>query len=240
MKVAIKEPRKEPRKESRQESQALRILLVDDEPRFRQGLHTFLSFFSSQEGRPLEIIGEADSADQAVQLTQQQPSLILLDLELAAGNGINVLHRLRERSFQGKVLVLSGHQEDDWIFQAIQAGAAGYIFKHQLLTQLPEAIKATLKSEIYLPPAATHGFFRRFHAQEQSRNHLRQQYNLTDREKDVLNWLAQGASNEEISKHLYVTVATVKAHLTNIFEKLQVTSRTQAIVTAFKLGLVQS
>lgn len=227
-------------KAATREPQPLRVLLVDDEPRFRQGLHTFLSFFSNQEGRALEVIGEADSANQAIQLSQQQPSLILLDLELAEGNGIDVLQQLRELSFQGKVIVLSGHQEDEWIFQAIQAGATGYVFKHQLLTQLPDAIKAILKAEMYLPPAATHGFFRRFHAHEQSRLHLRQQYHLTDREKDVLNWLAQGASNEEISKHLYVTVATVKAHLTNIFEKLEVTSRTQAIVTAFKLGLVQS
>lgn len=220
-----------------QESQSLRILLVDDEPRFRQGLHTFLNFFSSQEGRPLEVIGEADSADQAIQLTQQQPSLILLDLELAVGSGIDLLQRLRELAFKGKVLVLSGHQEDDWIFAALRAGASGYVFKHQLLTQLPEALKAILKSEMYLPAAATDGFFRRFHADEQSRWQLRQQFNLTEREKDVLNRLVQGASNEEISKQLFVTVATVKAHLTNIFEKLQVTSRTQAIVTAFKLGL---
>lgn len=220
--------------------QPLRILLVEDEPHFRQGLHTFLSFFSSQEGYPLEIIGEVDSAEQAVQLVQQQPTLILLDLELADSSGIDLLQRLRALSFSGKVLVLSGHQEDDWIFQAIQAGATGYVFKHQLLTQLPEAIKAILKSEMYLPSAATHSFFRRFHAHEQSRWQIRQQCNLTEREKDVLNWLAQGASNEEISKHLYVTVATVKAHLTNIFEKLQVTSRTQAIVSAFKLGLVQT
>lgn len=222
------------------EPQSLRVLLVDDEPRFRQGLQIFLSFFSNQEGRLLEVVGEADTADQAIQLTQQQPALVLLDLELAEGDGIEVLQRLRELSFKGKVLVLSGHEEDEWIFQAIQAGATGYVFKHQLLTQLPDAIKAILQAEMYLPPAATHSFFRRFHAQEQSRLRLRQQYNFTDREKDVLNWLAQGASNEEISKHLYVTVATVKAHLTNIFEKLEVTSRTQAIVTAFKLGLVQT
>lgn len=222
------------------ELQPLRILLVDDEPRFRQGLYTFLSLLSTQEGRALEVIGEADTAKQAIELLQQQPSLILLDLELAEGNGIQVLQRLRELSFRGKVLVLSGHQEDEWIFQAIQAGATGYVFKHQLLKQLPDAIKAILQTEMYLPPAATHGFFRRFHAHEQSRFHLRQQYNLTEREKDVLNWLAQGASNEEISKHLYVTVATVKAHLTNIFEKLEVNSRTQAIVAALKLGLVQN
>ncbi len=222
------------------ELQPLRVLIVEDETHFRQGLRTFLSFFGNQESHPLEIIGEADSADQAIQLAEQQPALILLDLELAESSGIQVLQHLQERSFKGKVLVLSGHQEDDWIFQAIQAGATGYVFKHQLLTQLPEAIRAIIRSEMYLPPAATHGFFRRFQSYEQSRWRLRQQYHLTEREKDVLNWLAQGASNEEISRHLYVTVATVKAHLTNIFEKLEVTSRTQAIVAAFKLGLVQN
>ncbi|NJO79520.1 MAG: response regulator transcription factor [Cyanobacteria bacterium RM1_2_2] len=222
------------------ELQPLRVLIVEDETHFRQGLRTFLSFFGNQESHLLEIIGEADSADQAIQLAEQQPALILLDLELAESSGIQVLQHLQEHSFKGKVLVLSGHQEDDWIFQAIQAGATGYVFKHQLLTQLPEAIRAITRSEMYLPPAATHGFFRRFQSYEQSRWRLRQQYHLTEREKDVLNWLAQGASNEEISRHLYVTVATVKAHLTNIFEKLEVTSRTQAIVAAFKLGLVQN
>lgn len=218
-----------------------RILLVDDEPRFRQGLQTFLCFYSKQEKCSLEIIGEADSAEQAIhQLVQQHPSLILLDLELAESSGITVLMRLRELSFCGKVLVLSAHQEDDWIFQSMQAGATGYVFKHQLLTQLPEAMRAIHQSKIYLPPEAASSFFRQFHAHEQSRWNIRQQLNLTDREQEVLNWLAQGDSNEEISKRLYVTVATVKAHLTNIFEKLEVTSRSQAIVRAFRLGLIQN
>lgn len=221
--------------------QTLQVLLVDDDSRFRQGLRTLLGFYQPDGHYRLEIIGEADSAHQAIQFIQQQPpSLVLLDLELAESDGISVLLRLREKSFGGKVLVLSGHQEDDWIFQAMQAGAAGYVFKHHLSTQLLDAIHTILKSEVYLPPEVASGFFRLFRAHEQSRWQVRQQVHLTDREQDVLNWLAQGASNEEIAKHLYVTVATVKAHLTSIFEKLEVTSRTQAIVTAFKLGLVQT
>ena len=226
--------------------QPLPVLLVDDEPHFRQAIGMFLAFYnareiSSKESYPLQVIGEADAADLAILLAQKlQPQLILLDLELAESDGISVLLRLREINFQGKVLVLSAHQEDEWIFQAMQAGATGYVFKHHLCDQLADAIDTIFKSEIYLPPEVASGFFRLFQIHEQSRWQSRRSLCLTEREYEVLNWLAQGASNEEIAKYLYVTVSTVKAHLTNIFEKLQVTSRTQAIVTAFKLGLVKT
>lgn len=220
--------------------QKLSVLLVDDEQRFRQGLRILLNFYSGNGLLLLEVVGEAVSIEQALSLTvQQQPALILLDLKLATGDGITTLIRLREMSYSGKVLVLSAHQEDEWIFRAMQAGAAGYVFKSRLATQLCEAITTVMKSEIYLPAEVASGFFRRFQAYSESSLQARQKLHLTEREQEVLHWLAQGSSNEEIAKHLYVTVATVKAHLSSIFEKLQVTSRTQAIVAALKLGLIQ-
>ncbi len=219
----------------------LSVLLVDDDQRFCQGLRTLLNFYTINGSLLLEVVGEATSVDQALTLAaQQQPALILLDLELATGDGITALIRLKEISYAGKVLVLSGHQEDDWIFRAMQAGATGYVFKSRLATQLCEAITTVMKSEIYLPPEVASGFFRRFQAYSESSIQARQKLHLTEREQEVLHWLAQGASNEEIAKHLYVTVATVKAHLTNIFDKLEVSSRTQAIVAALKLGLIQA
>lgn len=221
--------------------QKLSVLLVDDDQRFRQGLRTLLNFYNVNGSLLLEIVGEAASVDQALSLTaQHRPTLILLDLELATGDGITVLMRLREISYTGKVLVLSGHQEDEWIFRAMQAGSAGYVFKSRLATQLYEAITTVMKSEVYLPPEVARGFFRRFQAYSESSLQACQKLHLTEREQEVLHWLAQGFSNEEIAKHLYVTVATVKAHLTSIFEKLEVTSRTQAIVAALKLGLIQT
>lgn len=221
-------------------TQKLSVLLVDDEPRFRQGLHTFLSFYSIN-GLPLEVIGEAASLDEALSLTaQKNPALILLDLELATGNGIATLIRLQQMAYPGKALVLSAHQEDDWVFRAMQAGAAGYVFKSHLAAQLHEAIATVMQSEIYLPIEVARGFFRLFHTYSSSYLQACHQFRLTEREREVLHWLARGASNEEIAKHIYVTVATVKAHLTSIFEKLKVTSRTQAIVTALKLGLIQA
>jgi DNA-binding NarL/FixJ family response regulator len=220
--------------------QTLSILLVDDEQRFRQGLRTLLNFYSSPTLH-YEVVGEAASIDQALALAaEQRPALILLDLELARGDGVMLLTQLRETNFAGKVLVLSAHQEDDWVFRAMQAGASGYVFKTHLAQQLSEAIATVIKDEVYLPAEVATQFFRLFHYYSGRSLQARQAIHLTDREQEVLHWLVRGASNEEIAKHLYITIATVKAHLTAIFEKLQVSSRTQAIVAALKLGLVQA
>jgi DNA-binding NarL/FixJ family response regulator len=220
--------------------QTLSILLVDDEQRFRQGLRTLLNFYNGSTLH-YEIVGEAASIDQALALAaEQRPALILLDLELARGDGVTLLTQLREANFAGKVLVLSAHQEDDWVFRAMQAGASGYVFKTHLAQQLSEAIATVIKDEVYLPAEVATQFFRLFHYYSGRSLQARQAIHLTDREQEVLHWLVRGASNEEIAKHLYITIATVKAHLTAIFEKLQVSSRTQAIVAALKLGLVQA
>lgn len=221
--------------------QKLSVLLADDEERFRQGVRTFLNFYSVNYSLPIEVIGEADSVEQILKFTTKKcPDLILLDLELLGGDGITALVRLKEVCYSGKILVLSAHQEDEWIFRAMQAGASGYIYKVRLATQLCEAINTVMKSEIYLPPEVAMGFFRHFQADADSSAKVCCKLHLTEREQEVLHWLTQGACNEEIAKNLYVTVATVKAHLTSIFDKLKVTSRAQAIVAAIKLGLVKT
>ncbi|MBD2215121.1 response regulator transcription factor [Nostoc linckia FACHB-104] len=221
--------------------QFISVLLVDDEERFRQGLRNILSFYNTSSSLAVEVIGEANCVEEALKFANQKsPSLILLDMELEFSDGITALARLREINYAGKVLVVSAHQEDDWIFQAMQQGAAGYIFKTRIATQLYEAINTVMRSEIYLPSEASNAFFRRFQANSNSVNTNFRQLHLTLREQDVLYLLTQGASNQEIAEKLYVTLATVKAHLTSIFEKLKVTSRTQAIVSAIKLGLVKA
>lgn len=215
------------------------ILLVDDEQRFRQGLRTLLDFYNVNGSSRFDVVGEAASVDQALKLTlEQHPALILLDLELPPSDGVTALIHLRELSYKGKVIVLSAHREDEWVFRAMQAGASGYVFKDCLATQLCEAIKTVMNDEVYLSPEVATHFFRLFHFYAGRSVQACQAIHLTEREREVLHWLVQGASNEEIAKHLYITVATVKAHLTAIFEKLAVTSRTQAIVKALKLGLV--
>lgn len=216
-------------------------LLVDDDEVFRQGLRNLLDFYSNNNSLSIKVIGETNSVEQALKVTtKKSPDLILLDMELVGSDGITALAHLKDIGYVGKVLVLSGHQEDNYIFQAMEKGAAGYIFKTRLATQLYEAINTVIQSQIYLPQEAASSFFRKFQANSDSIRQKKDELHLTQREQEVLYLLTQGASNEEIAKQLYVTVATVKAHLTNIFEKLKVTSRTQAIVTAIKLGLVQA
>ncbi|MGB3691737.1 MAG: response regulator transcription factor [Spirulinaceae cyanobacterium] len=220
-------------------TQSISILLVDDQPLFRQGLRTLLNFYGESGSLQFNIIGEAATVEQAVKLTiQQNPALILLDLELAQGSGIQALLRLRELSYKGRVLVLSAHQEDEWVFKAMQAGAKGYVFKDHLASQLCEAISTVMRDEVYLAPEVATSFFRMFHFYAGNSFKTASNLNLTEREQEVLHWLVQGSSNDQIARNLHVTVATVKAHLTSIFDKLSVRSRTQAIIKALKLGLV--
>ncbi|MFH7242460.1 MAG: response regulator [Spirulina sp.] len=217
------------------------LLLVDDSQPFRQGIRTLLEFYNTSTSPPLTVVGEAVTEAQALKLAQtQRPNLMLLDMELAQGDGLAVLSHLREMTHPPKVLVLSVHREDEWVFRAMQAGAQGYVCKDRVADQLVDAIATVLRDEVYLSPQLAASFFRLFRfygGQTRPCNHT---VHLTDREQEVLHWLVQGASNDAIARHLHVTVATVKAHLTGIFEKLNVTSRTQAIVKALKLGLVSA
>jgi DNA-binding NarL/FixJ family response regulator len=215
------------------------VLLVDDDAKFRQGLQTLLQFYSSTNAQHFTIIGEASSSDQAVRLAaEQHPMLILLDIELASGDGITALTKLAKLEQRSRILVLSGHEEDEWVFRAMQAGANGYVVKDSLATQLFEAIATVLGDQIYLSPELATRFFQMFRFYSGRISETKAKLHLTEREQEVLHWLVQGASNEEIAAHLFISVATVKAHLTAIFNKLGVTSRTQAIIRSLKMGLV--
>jgi DNA-binding NarL/FixJ family response regulator len=222
-------------------SSPVSTLLVDDCFTFRQGLKNLLEFHSTTSPWQFQIVGQAASMQQALTLAvEQSPMLILLDMELAPGSGIEVLQYLRVHAKTSHVLILSGHEEEELIFQAMQAGARGYLFKHHLFTQLLEAVQVVLQNQIYLCPEVATRFFQRFHFVAGRSMVGMQTVNLTEREREVLQWLAQGASNEVIAKQLCITVGTVKAYLTSIFEKLGVNSRTQAALQALKLGLVYS
>lgn len=219
---------------------AISVLLVDDNANFRQGLRTLLGFYTDGTAT-FEVVAEAASVDQAIEMVEtHSPSITLLDMELAQGTGLEVLQRLKTLGIDARVLSLSAHREDEWIFQAMQAGAKGYVAKDKLANQLYDALRTVLQDEIYLDPQLATSFFRLFHANTGRNLQAREQVGLTDREQQVLHWLVQGASNEVISKQLFITIATVKAHLTAIFDKLKVRSRTQAIVKAIKLGLVET
>jgi DNA-binding NarL/FixJ family response regulator len=216
------------------------VLLVDDNYDFRQGLQSLLNFFGSTGDLKFQVIGRAASVEQALELAEQQsPELILLDLELGEEDGIQFLHRHQALQKRNRILVVSGHDGDDWIFQAMRSGARGFLPKHHLSSQLLEAIETVMRDEIYLPSKILTGFMRSFHFHEgRSLQQKNVAIHLTDRERDVLHCVVHGASNEEIADKLNITVGTVKAYLTAIFEKLNVRSRTQAALKALKMGLI--
>ena len=217
------------------------ILLVDDEPIFRKGLKTLLDFYSTNGVLKFHVVGEAASVSQALKLaSEQHPMIMLLDMEFPKQDGIYALNCLRDLAYKGKTIVLSAHHEDESVFKAMEAGAWGYVFKDCVAKQLYEAIATTIDDEIYLAPQVATSFFRMFHFYRGHSLSGSQKVYLTEREQEVLQWLVKGASNEQISQHLCVTIATVKAHLTSIFEKCEVKSRSQAIVKALKLGLVSA
>lgn len=220
--------------------QSLSVVLADDNIAFRQGLKTLLGFFQTQDNLNVNVVGEAASADQAINLAiEQHPRLLLLDLEMQTDRaGEKTIQALRDQNYQGKILVLSAHQEDEYIFRSMQAGANGYLFKFQLSSYLHQAIHTVLNHEIFLAPGVATRFFRSFHFSKGGNLLATTDIRLTDREKEVLDWLVQGETNQSIASHLNITIATVKAHLTAVFEKLEVKSRSQAIVKALKLGLV--
>lgn len=205
-------------------------LLVDDEAVFRKNLRTLLELYPMD----FKIVGETGSTAKAINLINHyHPQLMLLDLELAQDSGLNILKYLQAHHLSVKTLVLSAHQEENLIFESMQAGAQGYIFKTNLVQQLSEAITTIINEKIYLPPEVATQFFRHFNSHNLNQNSVA---NLTQREQEVLEYLILGLSNEQISRHLYITVATVKAHLTAIFNKLGVKNRTQAIVAALKMN----
>ena len=215
------------------------ILLVDDQAAFREGLQDLLDFYNATGGDQFQVVGRAASVEQALKLSvEQNPALILLDLGLGQSDGIAFLNSHSAGTQSGKVLVLSGQDEDEWIFNAMQAGARGFVLKQNLSTQLCHAIKTVMNDQIYLTSEMATRFFRYFHFHAGRSIKAACQIHLTDREREVLACLVKGNSNAVISQQLHITVGTVKAYLRCIFEKLGVNSRTQAALKALKLGLV--
>jgi DNA-binding NarL/FixJ family response regulator len=216
------------------------VLLVDDNYDFRQGLQALLNFYGSTGNLKFQVVGRAATVEQALELAEQQsPELILLDLELGDEDGIQFLQRHQTLQKSSRVLVLSGHDGDDWIFQAMRFGARGFVAKQHLSMQLLEAINIIMREDVYMSSAVLTGFLRSFHFYEgRSLQQKNVAIHLTDRERDVLHCVVHGASNEQIADQLNITIGTVKAYLTAIFEKLNVRSRTQAALKALKIGLI--
>jgi DNA-binding NarL/FixJ family response regulator len=216
----------------------IKILLVDDQALFREGLATLLSVRDE-----LEVVGEASNGAEALQLAEQlRPDVILMDLRMPVLDGVAATRQLRERNLPGRVIVLTTFDDDEHIFEGLRAGAVGYLLKDVSSDKLVEAIQAAVRGESFLQPSVAARVLAEFNrlpsgggggAAGQSLIEP-----LSDRELEILAMVGQGLSNKEIALQLFITEGTVKNHITNILGKLGVRDRTQAALKAKELKLI--
>jgi NarL family two-component system response regulator LiaR len=185
----------------------------------------------------MRAVGQAGTGEEAVALAQElQPDVVVMDIAMPRLNGLEATRRIAAECPRCRVLVLTAHEEDRYVIQLLQAGAMGYLPKAVGLDDLLEAIRATARGESVLPPQVAAVVARHLAGKEPPGERAR---SLTDRELEVLQLAAQGLTNYDIAQQLYISVRTVEAHLTHIYNKLGVSSRTEAVVHAIQQGWIQ-
>ena len=215
----------------------IRVLLADDQALFREGLDTLLSVH-----KDIEIIGQASTGQEVVDLALKlRPDVILMDMQMPILNGIGATRRLKQSLPECRVIMLTTFNDDETIFDALRAGAVGYLLKDVGSAQLAESIRATSRGESILDPsvaAKVVAEFSRVSSMVPMTSSEILPEPLSEREIELLRLIASGLSNKEIAETLFITEGTVKNHITHILGKLSVRDRTQAALKAKELGLI--
>lgn len=211
----------------------IRILLVDDHPVVRKGTRDLIESYPN-----LWVVGEAEDGLVAIQQAQAlQPHVILMDVSMPKMNGIEATKHIKQQQPQVAVLVLTSYDDDAYVFALLEAGAAGYLLKNAREEELIQAIQAVAAGESVLHPSVAKKVLGRFAAQPQRQEPMHTEA-LSPRELEVLHIAATGSTNKEIAKDLDISPRTVQVHLANIFGKLGVGSRTEAVLYAIKSGWI--
>lgn len=216
---------------------SIRVLLADDQALFREGLDTLLSVH-----KDIEIVGQASNGQEAVDLALKlRPDVILMDMQMPILNGIGATRRLKQSLPECRVIMLTTFNDNETIFDALRAGAVGYLLKDVGSAQLAESIRATVKGESILDPsvaAKVVAEFSRVSSLVPATSSGVLPEPLSEREIELLRLIASGLSNKEIAETLFITEGTVKNHITHILGKLSVRDRTQAALRAKEIGLI--
>jgi DNA-binding NarL/FixJ family response regulator len=210
----------------------MRVIICDDQAIIRDGLEMLLKL----EG-DIEVVGLARDGDEALQLiATNAPDLVLMDLKMAGMNGVEATRCIRASYPGTKVLVLTTYDDDEWVFDAIRAGASGYILKDTPREKVIEAIRGTVKGKSYVDPQVAGKLLDQVTGEMVKPTTLITA-KLSEREQDVLRLLARGLTNHEIAGRLHLSEGTVRNHVSAIFDKLNVSDRTQAAIIAIQNGL---
>ncbi|MBO1001531.1 response regulator [Pseudogracilibacillus auburnensis] len=224
--------------------EVITIALIDDHKLFREGVKRILSFEPS-----FEVVAEADDGYDAKEIVEKyQPDIVLMDINMPEMNGIEATKDLLQNNPDVKIIILSIHEDESYVTHALQTGAQGYLLKEMDTESLMEAIKVVYDGGSYLHPKVTHNLVQEYRKLVENKEsssgageieYRKPLHLLTKRECQVLQLLSEGQSNRRIAETLVISEKTVKNHVSNILQKMDVNDRTQAVVTAIRNGWVE-
>jgi len=210
----------------------IKVIVCDDQAIIRDGLEMLLKL-----EKDIEVVGQAQDGAEAVAMVEKaQPDLVLMDLKMPGLNGIEATRQIRANYPQVKVLVLTTYDDDEWVFDAIRAGASGYLLKDTPREEVIKAVRGTAAGKSFIDPAVAGKLLHQV-ADKQTQPSTLLTDKLTEREAEVLRLVARGFNNADIAERLHLSEGTVRNHVSAIFAKLEVADRTQAAVIAIQHGL---
>ncbi len=214
----------------------IRVLIVDDQALIRAGFRMIL------DAQPdLEVVGEAADGSAAIDAVRTlRPDVVLMDIRMPGVDGIEATRRLTEAGMTSKIVILTTYDLDEYVFDALAAGASGFLLKHVPPEELVRGVRVAASGEALLAPSITRRLIEEFAKQRAPVRAGGTELNtLTDRELDVLKLLGRGFSNPEIARELKVGEATVKTHVAHVLDKLELRDRVQAAIFAYEVGLIK-
>lgn len=211
----------------------IRVLLAEDHTIVRKGLRSLL-----EEEADIEVMGEAEDGREAVRMTQRLlPDVVLMDLSMPGLNGLEATRQIKQRFPEVKVLVLTRHANEEYVFQILRAGASGYVVKKAAPTELVLAIQSVYRGDSFLSPSISRPVIEEYIRQAEAT--MPNSYDrLTDREREVLQLIAEGHSSREIAELLHITERTVRAHRGHLMDKLDIHSAAELAQYAIRKGII--
>jgi DNA-binding NarL/FixJ family response regulator len=214
----------------------VRVVLVDDQALIRTGFKMIL-----ETEDDIEVVGEASDGEQAISIVSaMRPDVVLMDVQMPTMDGLEATGRIaRDASIPSRIVILTTFERDDYVFEALRAGASGFLLKNAPSEELVHAVRVVAAGDALLAPSVTRKVIEGFIRRPAHRSNEVELRRLTERETEILKLLATGKSNSELAAHLFVGEGTIKTHVSSVLTKLGIRDRMQAVIFAYESGLIE-